>query len=248
MIDLSKFSIVLLSAGIGKRFGPTGEKKPKCLLQINNKTLIELLIDNLKKRNAKKVSIIVGFKSKMLIKFLKNIKGIKINFIKINGYKKNGHSYSWFLYRSHWLKEKKPMMLFHTDIYFDPTYIDNILRSKKPNIIGVKSFRNHHFKKNSLVVKTNKENKIKSINFYNKIKRPQGEVIGINKFTKTTTENIFNFMRDFFNKKNKSLSWEALINIYIQKTKDSLFILKNQNYYWKNINTVDDYLTAKSIK
>ena len=75
----------------------------------------------------------MGYKSKMLIKFLKKLKlkGIKINFIKIKGYKKNGHSYSWFLYKDHWIKEKKPMILLHTDIFFDPIYLDNILKSKK---------------------------------------------------------------------------------------------------------------------
>ena len=66
------------------------------------------------------------------------------------------------------------------------------------------------------------------------------------KFEKKTTENIFNFMKNFFNKKNKSLPWEAVLNTYIKKTGDSFFILRNQNYYWKNINTVNDYIIAKS--
>ena len=78
--NLSNYSIVLLSAGIGRRLGALGKKYPKCLLKINNKTLIELLINNLKKRKVRYISMIVGYKSKMLIKFLSKIKGIKINF------------------------------------------------------------------------------------------------------------------------------------------------------------------------
>ena len=61
------------------------------------------------------------------ITILKKIKGIKINFIKINGYKKNGHSYSWFMYRAQWFKERKPVILFHTDIHFDPIFFDKII-------------------------------------------------------------------------------------------------------------------------
>ena len=248
MINLNNYSIVLLSAGVGRRLGALGKKYPKCLLKINDKTLIEILLNNLKKRNAKNISIIVGYKSKMLIKFLKKIKGIKINFIKIYGYKKNGHSYSWFMYKDQWYKEKKPMFLIHTDIHFDPIYLDNILKSKKNNIIGVKSKTNHTFKKNSLVVEIDKGNKIKKINRIDKINKPQGEIIGINKFSKKTTNKIFNYMSKFFNNKNKSLPWEVFIDHYIKQTKESFFILKNQNYSWININTFRDYMKAKALK
>ena len=48
----------------------------------------------------------------------------------------------------------------------------------------------------------------------NKIKKPQGEIIGINKFSTKTTNKIFNFMDQFFNGKNKSLSWESFIDYY----------------------------------
>ena len=74
IINLNNYSVVLLSAGMGRRLGMLGKKYPKCLLKINNKTLIELLIKNLKKRNAKNISIMVGYKSKMLIRFLKKLK------------------------------------------------------------------------------------------------------------------------------------------------------------------------------
>ena len=192
--------------------------------------------------------MVVGYRSQMLIKFLKKIKGIKINFIRIKGYKKNGHSYSWFKYRNQWSKEKKPLVLIHTDIHFDPIYLDNIMKSKKNNIIGVKYKTNHKFKKNSLVVKIDKKNKIEQINRANRIKKAQGEIIGINKFSKETTGKIFKFMEKFFAVGNKTLPWEIFLNHYIQQTKESFFILKNQSYSWININTFGDYLKAKVLK
>ena len=247
--NLENYSIVLLSAGIGRRLGNLGKKKPKSLLKIGKKTLIEILINNLKKRKVKNISIKVGYKSNMIIDLLKKIKNIKINFIKIDNYKKNGHSFSWFMYKEQWFKEKKPMILFHTDIYFDPVYIDNIVNNKRKNIIGTKNNYNNEFKKNSLVVKADKKNKIKTINYISKINQPSGEIIGINKFSKKTTKKIFNFMDKFFLKKNnKFLSWELMINSYIKKNKDSLFIIKKQNYVWININTSKDYLIAKKLK
>lgn len=248
MINLSDYSIVLLSAGAGRRLGALGKKSPKCLLKINNKTLIELLLSYLKRRKAKNISMIVGYKSQMLIKFLRKVRGIKINFIKIEGYKKNGHSYSWFMYKNQWFKEKKPMVLLHTDIHFNPVYLDNILKSKKPNVIGVKCKKNHMFKKRSIAVEINKKNKIKKINYIDNISKPQGEIIGINKLSIKTTKNIFYFMNKYFYRKKKYLPWEIFLNYYIKKTKEPFYVLRNQNYSWININTTQDYLEAKTLK
>ena len=248
--NLNSYSILLLSAGMGRRLGSIGKKHPKCLLKINDKTLIETIINNLQKRNAKNISIIVGYKSKMLINFIAKLKlkNIKIKFIKIKGYEKYGHSYSWFKYKNQWLKEKKPLILLHTDIFFDVRYLDGILKNKKANIIGIKCQKNHIFKKDSLVVKVNKNNQIEKINYLKKISKPFGEIIGINKFSAETTGSIFSFMDKFFTKKTKYLSWEILMNNYIKKNKDKIFVLKNQNFFWININTIKDYLKAKKLK
>ena len=56
---------------------------------------------------------------------------------------------------------------------------------------------------------------------------PQGEILGINKFSKKTTENLFNYMDTFFDKNNKKLSWENVLNKYIQLKLDKFYILKN---------------------
>ena len=63
-----------------------------------------------------------------------------------------------------------------------------------------------------------------------------------------TTRNIFNFMDKFFNHKTKLLSWESLINNYLEKNEDKIFVLNKQNFSWININTFRDYLKAKKLK
>jgi len=137
VIDLKNYSILLLSAGIGKRLGKIGLNKPKCLLDVKNKKLIEHLIEILQKRNVKEISIVLGYKSQMIINTVKSFKKIKFNFIKIKDYKKNGHAKSWHSFKKIWIKKKLPILLFHTDIFFDPIYLDNIVESPKHNIIGI---------------------------------------------------------------------------------------------------------------
>jgi len=110
------YSILLLSAGIGRRLGKLGINTPKCLLKINEKRIIEYLIEHLQKRKVKEISIVVGYKSKMIIDALKRFKKIKFNFIKINNYKKNGHAVSWHAYKDMW--EKKIQHYYFIQIYF----------------------------------------------------------------------------------------------------------------------------------
>ena len=106
MNNLSRFSVVLLSAGTGSRLGKLGKKYPKCLLKINKKTLLESIIGHLKKRKVKEINMILGYKSKMIIERVKKIKNVKFNFIKVKDYRKNGHACSWHAFKNKW-KEKK---------------------------------------------------------------------------------------------------------------------------------------------
>ena len=246
MINIRKYSVVLLSAGIGRRLGKLGTSSPKCLLKVNNITLIENIISNLQKRNVKEISIILGYKSKMIIDELRKFKKIKFNFIKIKNYKKNGHGCSWHAFKDVWSINKRPMILMHTDIFFDPKYLDNIVNSKKQNIIGIHSNK-RLYKNKSLLVKANNDQKIMNINFENKIENSVGEVIGINKISSPTAANIFLFMDKFLVKNNKRLSWEIVLDKYINTTNDSLFVLKNQFFFWRNINFKSDLLSIKEI-
>ena len=246
MIDIRKYSVVLLSAGIGRRLGKLGTSCPKCLLKINNITLIENIISNLQKRNIKEISIILGYKSKMIIDELRKFKKIKFNFIKITNYTKNGHGCSWHAFKDVWSIHKRPMILMHTDIFFDPRYLDNILNNKQQNIIGIHSNK-RLYKNKSFLVKVNNDQKITNINFQNKIKNSVGEVIGINKISSSTAADIFSFMDKFLVKNNKRLSWEIVLDKYINTTNDSLFILKNQFFFWRNINFESDLLSIKEI-
>jgi choline kinase len=244
MTDISKYSVVLLSAGIGRRLGKLGTSRPKCLLEVNKTTLLENIITILQKRKVKEVSIILGYKSKMIIDKLNKFKKIKFNFIKISNYKKNGHGCSWHAFKAVWSINKLPIILLHTDIFFDPKYLDNIIKSKKKNIIGIHSNK-RLFQKKSFLVKIDTKHQIKDINYKSEIKNPTGEVIGINKISSVTAGNIFTFMDGFLVKNNKRLSWEIVLNNYIKKTSDSLFVLKNQIFFWRNINFESDFLFIK---
>jgi choline kinase len=247
MINLSNTDIVLLSAGMGKRLGKIGTIKPKSLIKINNETLLTRLVKILVLRKATKISVMVGYKSQKIKQELRKIKEVKFKFIKVKNYKTHGHSYTWYLFNKFWNK-KKNILLLHTDIIFNENILDNILRSNTKNIIGIKSKKQHLLNPNSFVVQADYKSKIKKIDHLKNLQKYAGEIIGINKISIGTMKLFFKFMEKKFRKKdNRYLSWEYVMNMFINETKVKLFILHNQTTEWVNINRVSDLKRAKKL-
>jgi len=246
--NLEKFSVLLLSAGRGSRLDIIGKKKPKSLLKINSITILRRIVDYLISKGLKELNIVVGYKYKKILKELDQFSELKINYIKIKDYVNNGSSYSWFKFKNLWNKKKKPLLIMHTDIIFDKRFIDNIIKSKKANIIGIKKVNKKKLKEKSFVVQVNKNMKINSIGLNKKIPKSYGEIICINKFSTKVTSKIFNFMGKYFKSYGSHFTWEFIINDFIQtNNKDKLYILKNQIFKWVNINTSKDFLLAKKL-
>ena len=248
MININNYCVVLLSAGTGSGLGEFTKNKPKSLLKVRGVSLLSRIVNILQKRKLKKVSLIVGFKSYQIVKELKNFKGIEFNYIKIKDYKVNGHACSWHAFKDKWMKIKKPILLIHTDIYFDELYLDNIIKNKKKNIIGVHS-NNKLYRNDSIMVNCNKDNKVESLNFLKQSKFFVGEVLGINKISKNTSKNLFLFMDNFLINDNKKLSWEFMLNYFIDMYRDKFYAINNQTYIWKNVNYIKDYrYLIKNVK
>lgn len=212
------YNVVILAAGIGSRFGKS-INKPKCLLKINNKTIIQILIENLILVGIKKINIVVGFKKKEIINHLSNIKNIEINYIYNRDYKRFGSGYSW--YQS--LKKidlKNSFFLLHADIIFDKSYIKSIFNSKKKNLILQTSFNESKLQDNSLVIESCAKNLIKGIGFKKYFPESNHEIVCINKFCSVTIINFYYFLKYYFkHKKNREKTWELIINDFIKKKK-----------------------------
>lgn len=75
-----KLNAILLSAGFGTRLRPLTLTKPKCLMEINNKSLLELWINHLQKLKVDSVLVNTHYLDDQVKQFLNNktFKNIKI--------------------------------------------------------------------------------------------------------------------------------------------------------------------------
>ncbi len=90
--------LIVLAAGRGSRIRKF-TSKPKCLIEIEKKKIIQYLIENINVKFNKMI-FVVGYRKKYLKKKINEIfKNKKIFFVENNLYKKTNNSYSIYLTR-----------------------------------------------------------------------------------------------------------------------------------------------------
>lgn len=135
---------LMLAAGMGKRLGRYTKNATKCMVPVNGKTLIEYAIEALVKNGIKKMVIVVGYKSDILINFIhskfneKNLNGMKIEFIENKVYDKTNNIYSLYMARDAFCQDDT--ILLESDLIFKPEIITKLIKSKDPNLAVVSHF------------------------------------------------------------------------------------------------------------
>ena len=57
---------IVIAAGMGNRMGELTRDKPKCLLKLGDKTLLELSVEGLKHAGCREIYVITGYKAKIV--------------------------------------------------------------------------------------------------------------------------------------------------------------------------------------
>ena len=119
---------IILAAGQGKRLGSPFGQKPKTLIEINSKTLLERIIFGLSRIDANSIGIVTGFEAhqfkNVIEKFSINISS-RIKIIENEEYENLGSFYSLFLALQHF--STQGVWIFDSDIIFDEKLFSTIL-------------------------------------------------------------------------------------------------------------------------
>ena len=123
---------IILAAGQGKRLGSPFGQKPKTLIEINSKTLLERIIFGLSRIDANSIGIVTGFEAhqfkNVIEKFSINISS-RIKIIENEEYENLGSFYSLFLALQHF--STQGVWIFDSDIIFDEKLFSTILAYKR---------------------------------------------------------------------------------------------------------------------
>lgn len=122
---------IILAAGIGKRLRSVIDS-PKCLLEINGKTLIQRYLEVLQGVNIKDVVIVVGYKKEKVIDAVGKISfSGRVNFIENPEYEK-GSILSLWKARDELNEE---IVLMDGDVYFEQEVLKKLVESSFKNCL-----------------------------------------------------------------------------------------------------------------
>lgn len=239
---------IILAAGIGKRLKNLTQDKTKCMINVNDITLIDRMLGQLDKLNLNKIILVVGYQSEKLIKYINTLK-IKtpIEYIHNNVYDKTNNIYSLFLAKNY--LESSDCLILESDLIFEDGILEDIINDERPNLALVDKFESWM---DGTVVTIDENDNIE--NFYTK---DQFSFNDIKNYYKTV--NIYKFSSEFSNHYYipfleayiKSLGfneyYEQVLKVISNFTDSNIKVKRIEGKSWYEIDDIQDLNIAESI-
>lgn len=126
---------IIIAAGMGLRLNPLTNGKPKCLLELNGKTLLEHQVETLRAAGIERIVIIKGYKQEMI-----NYPGF-IYYINDN-YQNNDILHSLF-YAEEEMNDE--FIAVYSDILYDKSILKRLLSNKRDICIVVDAYWRRYY-------------------------------------------------------------------------------------------------------
>lgn len=247
-----KPKVIIIAAGLGSRLKPLTNNKPKSLLKIKNKSLLDHQLAVFKKNKINDINIIVGHKKKNFEKF-------NYNLINNKNFKKNNILNSLFSAKK---IIKKNILISYSDIIFKNRLVKKLLLSKSDISVLVdkewkknyKGRKLHPISEAEKVFYDNNLNIKKTSKTLNS-KETKGEMIGLFKLSSNGSK-IFKRYYEIAKKKYKGKKFysaeifdKAYITDFINYLNDNKIKIKAVlvSGGWMEIDTIEDLKRAEKF-
>ena len=215
---------VILAAGMAKRLRPLTDEKPKCLLEVGGKTLLQRTVDAMISAGIKEFVVVTGYRENMIREFLTaRYPQYTINFIDNPDYEHNNNIFSL------WLAMEKlhgtEVLLMDSDILCDPEAVRRVARKTVPAL----AMQQHELGEEEMKIVVDADGRITEISKTCSPADAIGESVGIEKMTAEYTEAIYQELR-------KMILDEGLINIFYERAFERLI---PQGHTFEVVDTTD---------
>lgn len=215
---------VILAAGMAKRLRPLTDEKPKCLLEVGGKTLLQRTVDAMISAGIKEFVVVTGYRENMICEFLTaRYPQYTINFIDNPDYEHNNNIFSL------WLAMEKlhgtEVLLMDSDILCDPEAVRRVARKTVPAL----AMQQHELGEEEMKIVVDAEGRITEISKTCSPKDAIGESVGIEKMTEEYTEAIYQEL-------HKMILDEGLIDIFYERAFERLI---PQGHTFEVVDTTD---------
>ena len=237
---------VILAAGMAKRLRPLTDTKPKCLLEVGGKTLLQRTVDAMAATDITEFVVVTGYRADQIREAIDqwsalNGQSPKFTFLHNADYEHNNNIYS--LWMSGKVVRGQEFLLMDSDILCDPETVAVIARQETSAL----AVNRHELGEEEMKVVVDADMQITEIS---KTCRPEdaiGESVGIEKFTADHSTVLFREL-------DKMIEQEGLIDIFYERAFERLIpqgytfkVVDTTEFFSYELDTPEDYEQAKRL-
>ena len=239
---------IILAAGMGSRLGALTAENTKCMVKVNEVTLIERLLSQLEDLKLSRIVIVTGYKGKKLQDYIKTL-GIKTEIVFVDNpiYDKTNNIYSLYLARNCLLSEDT--MLFESDIIFDDKIIKSLYADKRETLAVVAQYESWM---DGTVVRLSDDDEILDVipgkDFDYSQKEHYFKTVNVYKFSKTySTQFYVPFLEAYIHAVGNNVYYENVLRILTMLDNTGIHAMRLNGEKWYEIDDIQDLEIASSL-
>ena len=238
---------VILAAGMAKRLRPLTDTKPKCLLEVGGKTLLERTVCAMQQAGIKEFVVVTGYRGNMIRSFLENLVNLEnlekpsFTFLHNTDYEHNNNIYS--LWMAGEVVRGKDFLLMDSDILCDPAAVVAIAQQEETAL----ALNRHECGEEEIKVIVDADNHITEINKTCNPKDAIGESVGIEKMTAEYSTALYQELDQMIVK-------EGLIDVFYERCFERLIpqghtfkVVDTTHYFSYELDTPQDFQRAQEL-
>ena len=233
---------VILAAGMAKRLRPLTDTKPKCLLEVGKRTLLERTVDAMRQAGIQEFLVVTGYRGEMIREFLTIHYPLStIHYLDNIDYEHNNNIYSL------WMACQKvrgcDFLLMDSDILCDPAAVVRIAQEQTAAL----AVNRHELGEDEMKVVVDADSRITEISKTCRPEDAMGESVGIEKITADYSEALAREL-------DQMILQEGLIDIFYERAFERLIpqghtfkVVDTTHYFSYELDTPEDFQRAQEL-
>lgn len=232
---------LLLAAGTGSRLFPLTKSSPKCLTLVNEKSILERLVRNLKKQGFKRLVIVTGYQKECIMDFLGNQSGdLRIEYINSPDFRTTNNIYSLWMARN---IINEPFVLFESDLVLNTSLLDEMVYPDRMAVAKMQPWLD------GTTVTLDQENKVThfqkgTTKSYSGIRF---KTVNIYSFSLSSWRAIVKRLTQYIDAGNVNCYYETVFSEMVEEQSLALESVSFDHKPWYEIDTIHDLAEAEKL-
>ena len=238
---------LILSAGMGTRLLPLTQTRPKCLVNVAGRPMMEYQLDSLARAGVDACVIVVGHMADAVRGYFgSSYRGVRLSYVENTTYASTNNLFSLWLARGEFDDD---ILLLESDLVFDDSLVSELVQMDEPNVAIVDRFQPsmdgtvilaEEGVATSMVLKADQGPRfdygaaLKTVNIY-RLSR------------ESLTEAIVPKMREFLAEGRDDQFYEAVFAELIGAGRMKMALLNTGKKKWAEIDTLGDLSDAEKM-